>query len=180
MAMSDHLSEELSEEEYASHVHAKHEEYSVQMLSNEGRRAAESTPVHYERPCPFCATPFENCDDLENHIIYHLECIALLTLPQKAAADDDFDSQSAGQIDDSRIADSQLDEWNDTDTVQFVVPVTETTDKADVDQALRADSLDLHQSQYHDALNSAQMILTWRASVDNNLSAVYSGSKQFI
>jgi hypothetical protein len=107
----DHASEEMSQAEYVEHLQTVHPKYSSQMLSEEALRAAESTPLEYERPCPFCSKTFDTCEDIEHHIAYDLEFIALLTLPQMPAVDDDFGSESANLIEDSRFSDSQLSTW---------------------------------------------------------------------
>ena len=167
----DHALEFLSRDEYTNHVHAVHQQYSSQLLSDEGLRAVESTSLEYERSCPFCAMTLDTGNEIENHIAYHLECIALLTLPQTVTADGGVPSDIANQVDDSRFSDSQLSFWKIDDNDSVITH----HDDVYIDNDLREDALIVRDSQCHPSFQTADLVLTWRSLIDREISMIQGG-----
>ena len=75
--------------------------------------AAASTSKTLKRDCPICNRACDDLESMDAHIAWHLECIALLTLPratglEKGSEKGDVDSEGVAQGTVSRLNDSQL------------------------------------------------------------------------
>ena len=109
----DHPESEFTEDEYTDHVGQYHAQYFTELISDHGMLAAASTSKTLERDCPICNRACDGLESMDAHIAWHLECIALLTLPratglEKGPQKGDVDSEDIAQGTVSRLNDSQL------------------------------------------------------------------------
>lgn len=110
---AEHPDHEFDELGYVAHTESFHSKYVDQMTSAYGLQAATSTGKSIDRGCPLCFISMASLEDMEAHLIYHLECVALLSLPratglEKGSQQGDAASAEIVQGTDSRFNDSQL------------------------------------------------------------------------
>jgi hypothetical protein len=117
---SEHSEKEYSVEEYVNHVKREHSQYVSELTSPEVLEASVSTTTVHDRACPLCFLELATAKELEAHILYHLETIALLALPRATGMElegqrDDFGSEKLNAEDDSRFDDADLSQWGEGD-----------------------------------------------------------------
>jgi hypothetical protein len=67
--------------EYVEHVKGHHPEDEVELLNDDEIRNPASPVARPDRDCPFCLQTASNWEDMDKHIGFHLESLALLALP---------------------------------------------------------------------------------------------------
>ena len=72
----------LTEDDYITHVKVQHSEYEKELISREGMLSVISTNQNNDRACPFCYIFKPTAREMEAHVLFHLEDIALLALPR--------------------------------------------------------------------------------------------------
>ena len=106
----EHSGEEYANfEEYRSHIHSVHSTEADSMLTPEIVSARATGSNSSGRPCPFCLAAIPDAGDLQHHIAWHLESVALISLPRSTghetgSEEDDLrsDVQKADDVD-SRV-----------------------------------------------------------------------------
>jgi hypothetical protein len=92
-----HGEEFETQPEYTAHVHESHPEHKEEHFSPELVAAAVGPSMRLHRDCPFCPTAFSEASELQKHIIFHLERLALLAFP----ADDEDGAERSERASDS-------------------------------------------------------------------------------
>ncbi|KAF2174374.1 hypothetical protein K469DRAFT_536329, partial [Zopfia rhizophila CBS 207.26] len=76
-----HGEEFETQPEYVQHLDSKHTHSKPECYSSELIAAVVGPSLKPHRNCPFCPTPFSDTIQMQKHIAYHLERIALFALP---------------------------------------------------------------------------------------------------
>lgn len=75
--------------EYLNHLKRHHPERHTDVPSNELISAAVGPSAEPRRDCPFCPTVFSDMMQMQKHITFHLERLALVALPPEDTNSDD-------------------------------------------------------------------------------------------
>ncbi|KAI0457324.1 hypothetical protein F5B21DRAFT_512631 [Xylaria acuta] len=78
----EHREEFETQSEYVDHLKDAHPENTAESFAPELIAAAVGYSLSPRRDCPFCPTAFETIKEMQKHIAYHLERLALLAFPR--------------------------------------------------------------------------------------------------
>ncbi|KAI0102119.1 hypothetical protein GGR51DRAFT_574262 [Nemania sp. FL0031] len=77
---AEHDIEHETQPKYIDHLRLDHPKIAAEYFSEELLGAAMHSSMKVHRDCPFCATAFTNIEEMEDHIAFHLERLALVAL----------------------------------------------------------------------------------------------------
>ena len=83
-----HSKEFETQPDYRQHLDEEHPDSQPEDYSPELMAAVVGSSFQPHRDCPFCPTAFSDVADMQRHVIYHLERLALFALPILEEGDD--------------------------------------------------------------------------------------------
>ncbi|KAI0435596.1 hypothetical protein F4803DRAFT_545018 [Xylaria telfairii] len=90
----EHSKEFETQKEYVEHLKEAHPQNTAESFAPELIAAAVGHSLYPRRDCPFCPTPFETVKEMQKHIAYHLEKLALRVFPR--GGEDSIEESNSG------------------------------------------------------------------------------------